>query len=149
MPSTHSRFLQRGSLAASLCLCLLAWSCSIDTPCDPGQVLDRNYCVELPEGDGDGDGAATGGNNAGGEAAVGGEGGEATTPEPEPEPEAGEFGRICTTGDDCDAPAPYCAISPFSEDGKGVCSAQGCDTAGVECPEGWSCLDFADTCTED
>lgn len=84
--------LRASSLAAAALL--LIGACTVDEPCDPGQVLVGNLCVDPPSGDGDGDGGA-GGQSAGGATSGDSDGdGDSVTEPP-------NFGESCTEQGDC------------------------------------------------
>lgn len=116
-------------------------ACDDGEPCGPGQELDRNYCIESsepeeePEEEVDSSDGGAGGMSSAAEAGDG---------DGDDMGETGEFGRVCTTDDECADPAPYCGIQPGSM--EGTCTVQGCASSGTACPAGWKCLDFVDTC---
>jgi len=120
--------------------------CDDGEPCGPDQYLEGNYCKDSPEesaGDGDGDtdtdvdakGGAGGMDSGDADPELMGDGDMEET---------GEFGRACTSDDECAEPAPFCAKQPGQD--AGTCSVQGCATMGAQCPDGSTCLDFADVC---
>jgi len=114
----HMKIITLGSLFA---LSLAPLSCTNDDPCGPGFELDRNFCIVEN---------------------IGGDSGEMT-----PEPPGDIFGKVCTSDDDCEDPAPNCGIRPGQT--EGTCTILGCDTESLICPIGWECFALADACIEE
>lgn len=123
-----------------------AAACTDDFPCDPGQVLKENQCIDDPSEPADGDASGAGGQ-AQAAADADTDADEDTDTDADAETDAnGEFGRVCTVDEDCADPAPSCGLAPGAS--EGVCTALGCQSEGTACPDGWMCLSFADACIQ-
>jgi hypothetical protein len=109
----HGVFVILGTAA----LACLAGSCTEDTPCDDGQVLNEGMCYAATP-----DAAAP------------------SSPDALVESEAGTssaaFGKTCTTSAECAAPADFCATPP------GNCTSTGCEVDPTVCPPTWTCFDL-------
>lgn len=109
--------MSRSTFCGLLLLLAAGAACSESTPCDEDQELRSNgYCYPAK------DAAVT--------ATEPGEAGASASP----------FGRVCSSDNDCAAPASLCAIQKGP---PGFCSAIGCDLDPAICPAGWSCMDLA------
>jgi hypothetical protein len=105
------------STAAAVLLLGAFAACTEDQPCDSDQELRNGFCFPV----------------------------DASAPAPTPDAAVAEagaaFGQACTaTGNECSAPAYYCALQPGQS--VGFCSAFGCDTDPSLCPSTWTCMDL-------
>ena len=145
------------------CVLLLAlFACDEDEPCDEGEKHVQGACV--PDegsgnaGDGDdddkGDSGPSGSSGKGGSSGASGKGGASgggTNDAGMTEQDAGGsaecsedrdaiLGEDCTTDDDCNCAAPYCAKMPGAA--MGFCTVF-CNPDPDDCPDAYMCFDLS------
>jgi hypothetical protein len=109
--------------ASWVAIAVLMAACWDDDPCDPGQMVAANHCVNAPSAGGSG---GTGGGDAGAP-----DTGAGATDE-------SNFGKPCSTAADCSGDAPVCG-QPYAT----YCTQRECGPGEAHadvCPEGWQCL---------
>ena len=149
-----NRFSKFFAITASFIIA--PYACS-DFPCDAGQVLKDNQCIDdptepAPEPEDDasapdndasagssGAGGTSGAAGSGGSSGAGGSSGSAGSSSTED-----YWGKTCSTDDDCGADAATCGKAPGQA--SGTCTATGCNADPTVCVDGYTCLSFADAC---
>lgn len=107
-----------GAVLAAASAALAA--CEDDSPCDPGQVYRNSACYPAP--------TATGGSTGNpGDGAAGETSGETS-----------QFGKSCTSQDECGGDAPICGAPQLPMCTQINC-AEGEANAGA-CPPDWMCI---------
>ena len=131
--------LRRCAMGMAALLLTTAASCGKYESCDPGQVLQFNVCIPLPDAAADGAGASDG----------------STAPPPGacnvlPLPDGGAtmcsgatdtsgFGRACRTDGDCPCGTDLCAVQAGAS--CGFCTRRACLANPSICPASWTCFD--------
>lgn len=112
-------------LTVSLYALSLALSaCDPSDPCDPGYYADHGACFRLNQhldagGDVDDIDDADAGETYG-----------------QAPFDADDFGKTCSSFDDCSGSAPVCGAPMFP-----LCTAINCLEGAAQCPSDWQCLD--------